>query len=80
MNDYEELFEEKMDLLLKINNEEHVTWNGQFRAPLAHASVIPRAKNNNLPIWRAVGGPPASAIKGTRGCTNDDNNTWWSSN
>ena len=56
VNDYEELFEEKMDLLLKINNEEHVTWNGQFRAPLAHASVIPRAKNNNLPIWRAVGG------------------------
>ena len=66
VNDYEELFEEKMDLLLKINNEEHVTWNGQFRAPLAHASVIPRAKNNNLPIWRAVGGPPASAIKAGR--------------
>ncbi|MFE9079130.1 LLM class flavin-dependent oxidoreductase [Bacillus mobilis] len=57
VNDYEELFEEKMDLLLKINQEEHVTWNGQFRAPLTHASVIPRAKNNNLPIWRAVGGP-----------------------
>lgn len=66
VNDYEELFEEKMDLLLKINKEEHVTWNGQFRAPLAHASVIPRAKNNNLPIWRAVGGPPASAIKAGR--------------
>ncbi|OUB39399.1 LLM class flavin-dependent oxidoreductase [Bacillus thuringiensis] len=66
VNDYEELFEEKMDLLLKINKEEHVTWNGQFRAPLEYASVIPRAKNNNLPIWRAVGGPPASAIKAGR--------------
>ena len=32
----------------------------------SHASVIPRAKNNNLPIWRAVGGPPASAIKAGR--------------
>ncbi|WP_439019890.1 LLM class flavin-dependent oxidoreductase [Bacillus thuringiensis] len=63
VNDYEELFEEKMDLLLKINKEENVTWKGQFRAPLEHAGIIPRAKNNNLPIWRAVGGPPASAIK-----------------
>lgn len=52
-----------MDLLLKINKEENVTWKGQFRAPLEHAGIIPRAKNNNLPIWRAVGGPPASAIK-----------------
>ena len=64
VNDYEELFEDGS--FIKINNEEHVTWNGQFRAPLAHASVIPRAKNNNLPIWRAVGGPPASAIKAGR--------------
>ena len=63
VNDYEELFEEKMDLLLKINKEESVTWKGQFRTPLEHAAIIPRAKNNNMPIWRAVGGPPASAIK-----------------
>ncbi|PGM92191.1 LLM class flavin-dependent oxidoreductase [Bacillus cereus] len=63
VNYYEELFEEKMDLLLKINKEESVTWNGQFRTPLEHAIIIPRAKNNNMPIWRAVGGPPASAIK-----------------
>ncbi|EOP56199.1 LLM class flavin-dependent oxidoreductase [Bacillus cereus] len=63
VNDYEELFEEKMDLLLKINKEESVTWKGQFRTPLEHATIIPRAKNNNMPIWRAVGGPPASAIK-----------------
>ncbi|UNP78056.1 LLM class flavin-dependent oxidoreductase [Bacillus nitratireducens] len=63
VNYYEELFEEKMDLLLKINKEESVTWKGQFRTPLEHATIIPRAKNNNMPIWRAVGGPPASAIK-----------------
>ncbi|OJE45617.1 luciferase [Bacillus proteolyticus] len=63
VNYYEELFEEKMDLLLKINKEESVTWKGQFRTPLEDATIIPRAKNNNMPIWRAVGGPPASAIK-----------------
>ncbi|MED1106880.1 LLM class flavin-dependent oxidoreductase [Bacillus paramycoides] len=63
VNYYEELFEEKMDLLLKINKEKSVTWKGQFRTPLEHAVIIPRAKNNNMPIWRAVGGPPASAIK-----------------
>lgn len=66
VNYYEELFEEKMDLLLKINKEESVTWKGQFRTPLEHAAIIPRAKNNNMPIWRAVRGPPASAIKAGR--------------
>ncbi|MDM5427334.1 LLM class flavin-dependent oxidoreductase [Bacillus mycoides] len=66
VNYYEELFEEKLDLLLKINKEESVTWKGQFRTPLEHAVIIPRAKNNNMPIWRAVGGPPASAIKAGR--------------
>ncbi|MBO1579519.1 LLM class flavin-dependent oxidoreductase [Bacillus sp. XF8] len=63
VNNYEELFEEKMELLLKINNEESVTWKGQFRAPLEHATIIPRPKENKIPVWRAVGGPPASAIK-----------------
>ncbi|MFD6509844.1 MULTISPECIES: LLM class flavin-dependent oxidoreductase [Bacillus] len=66
VNYYEELFEEKLDLLLKINKEESVTWKGQFRTPLEHSAIIPRAKNNNMPIWRAVGGPPASAIKAGR--------------
>ena len=60
---YEELYEEKFDLLLKINREETVNWNGQFRAPLRDAQVIPRPQSGSLPIWRAVGGHPASAIK-----------------
>ncbi|PAV28294.1 LLM class flavin-dependent oxidoreductase [Virgibacillus profundi] len=63
LRDYEELYEEKFDLLLKINEEETVNWSGQFRAPLRNANVIPRPKNGSLPIWRAVGGTPASAIK-----------------
>jgi alkanesulfonate monooxygenase SsuD/methylene tetrahydromethanopterin reductase-like flavin-dependent oxidoreductase (luciferase family) len=63
VRDYEELFEEKFELLLKISQEEVVNWSGQFRAPLNNAKVIPRPQNGSMPIWRAVGGPPASAIK-----------------
>ncbi|WAH38320.1 LLM class flavin-dependent oxidoreductase [Alicyclobacillus dauci] len=63
LRDYEELFEEKFELLLKINDEEIVNWNGEFRAPLRDARVLPRPLNGSLPIWRAVGGTPASAIK-----------------
>ena len=60
---YEELYEEKFDLLLQINSQETVNWSGQFRAPLRDAQVIPRPQTGSLPIWRAVGGHPASAIK-----------------
>ncbi|WP_078395797.1 LLM class flavin-dependent oxidoreductase [Shouchella patagoniensis] len=63
LRDYEALFEEKFDLLRKINEEEVVNWSGEFRAPLNDARVIPRPKEGKLPIWRAVGGTPASAIK-----------------
>lgn len=63
VRDYEELFEEKFELLLKINEQEVVNWSGQFRASLNNARVIPRPQNGSMPIWRAVGGPPASAIK-----------------
>ncbi|WP_251460520.1 LLM class flavin-dependent oxidoreductase [Weizmannia agrestimuris] len=63
IRDYEELFEEKFELLLKINEEEIVNWSGQYRAPLKNAKVLPRPYHGWLPIWRAVGGSPASAIK-----------------
>ncbi|MEK4510994.1 LLM class flavin-dependent oxidoreductase [Paenibacillus sp. FSL K6-2524] len=63
VRDYEELFEEKMELLVKLNNEEKVTWEGQFRASLNNASILPQPQNGHMPLWRAVGGPPASAIK-----------------
>lgn len=63
LQDYEEIFEEKLELLMKINEEESVTWQGEFRAPLQNAQILPQPKNGSLPIWRAVGGPPASAIK-----------------
>ncbi|PSL36343.1 alkanesulfonate monooxygenase SsuD/methylene tetrahydromethanopterin reductase-like flavin-dependent oxidoreductase (luciferase family) [Planomicrobium soli] len=60
---YEELYEEKFDLLRKINEERTVNWSGRFRAPLKDAEVLPRPQDGSLPIWRAVGGHPASAIK-----------------
>ena len=60
--DYEALYEEKLDLLLQINEEEEVTWSGQFRPSLDKARALPRSKEG-LPIWRAVGGPADSAIK-----------------
>jgi len=57
------LFEEKLELLLKINEEEVVNWSGDYRASLKDARVLPRPINGSLPIWRAVGGTPASAMK-----------------
>ena len=63
VRDYEALFEEKFELLLQINEEEIVNWEGQFRAPLRNAKVLPRPQNGSMPIWRAVGGSPGSAIK-----------------
>ncbi len=63
LNDYEELFNEKLELLLKINAEENVTWSGKLRAPMQNQTVYPRAKNGGkIPIWRAVGGTPQSVL------------------
>lgn len=63
LHDYEALFEEKFDLLVKINEEKIINWHGNFRHSLKNAEILPRPKNGSLPIWRAVGGTPASAIK-----------------
>ncbi|NIK10993.1 LLM class flavin-dependent oxidoreductase [Alkalibacillus almallahensis] len=63
LRDYEELYEEKFELLNLINQQEEVTWQGKHRAPLNQARVIPRPKHGSLPIWRAVGGSPSSAVK-----------------
>lgn len=63
VRDYEELFEEKLKLLTQLNEENIINWQGKFRAPLTNATIIPQPVKGSLPIWRAVGGPPASAIK-----------------
>ncbi|MFE3103926.1 LLM class flavin-dependent oxidoreductase [Nocardia tengchongensis] len=63
LNDYDELFEEKLALLLQIREEEPVTWSGKFRAPLDNAIVYPRTENRPLPVWIAVGGSPESVVR-----------------
>lgn len=63
--DYDELFEEKFELLLEINQNEVVTWSGQYRPALKDAVILPRPENEcqGLPIWRGVGNTASSAIK-----------------
>ncbi|MEL6557365.1 MAG: Atu2307/SP_0267 family LLM class monooxygenase [Bacteroidota bacterium] len=63
LNDYGDLFEEKLDLLLKIRDNEFVSWNGKFRTPLINQPVYPRPLQTKLPIYRGVGGSPASFVK-----------------
>ena len=66
--DYDELFAEKLDLLLRLREAEHVTWAGRHRAPLDGVGVYPRPTQEPLPVWIAVGGNPASAARaGTLG-------------
>jgi len=60
LDDYDELFVEKLDLLLKIREQEFVTWSGRFRAPLQHQAIYPRPLQENLPVWVGVGGTPKS--------------------
>src|SRR5689334_9876519 len=66
LDDYDDLFAEKLDLLLKIRDEVHVTWSGRHRAPLANAGVYPRPAQDPLPVWVAVGGSPQSVIRAGR--------------
>nr|WP_307866765.1 LLM class flavin-dependent oxidoreductase [Pedobacter sp. ASV19] len=67
LKDYNQLFEEKLDLLLNINNNEVVNWSGKLRAPLVKQMVLPRATNDGrLPIWIAVGGTPESVLRAAK--------------
>lgn len=67
LRDYDTLFEEKLDLLLKINNQEVVSWSGKHRAPMVNQTVYPRATNDGkLPIWIAVGGTPESVLRAAK--------------
>lgn len=60
---YDELFIEKLDLLLAINKQEKVTWNGTHRAGIKNLGVYPRPYQSALPVWIAVGGTPASVVR-----------------
>src|SRR5437867_3171536 len=63
LEDYDALFAEKLDLLLKIRENEHVHWSGKYRPALTGQGVYPRPVQNPLPIWRGVGGTPESFVR-----------------
>ena len=68
LDDYDELYAEKLDLLLKLRESNHVTWSGRLRPPLENAGVWPRPVQDPLPVWVAVGGSPQSVVRaGTLG-------------
>ncbi len=66
MKDYDALFDEKLDLLLKIRDNERVTWSGKFRVSLQDQPIYPRPFQNPLPIWVGVGGTPVSFQRAAR--------------
>lgn len=61
LNDYDELFTEKLNLLLRINEEEVVSWQGKHRESIVKRGIYPRPIQSSIPIWIGVGGTPASA-------------------
>ncbi|MDQ3243347.1 MAG: LLM class flavin-dependent oxidoreductase [Gemmatimonadota bacterium] len=68
LEDYDELFSENLELLLRIRSDERVTWTGTHRAPLENLPVYPRPAQNPLPVWIAIGGTQQSVIRaGTLG-------------
>src|ERR671930_989258 len=62
LEDYDSLFEEKLDLLLKIRENEHVHWSGEYRPALSGQGVYPRPMQNPMPIWVGGGGAPGSFL------------------
>ena len=66
LDDYDQLFTEKLDLLLKLRDGERVTWSGRTRAPLRGLGVYPRPLQDPLPIWIAVGGTPQSVVRAAK--------------
>jgi probable LLM family oxidoreductase len=63
LNDYDSLFAEKLELLLKIRESSHLHWSGNHRAPLTGQGIYPRPLQKLLPIWLGVGGTPQSFVR-----------------
>lgn len=64
--DYEELFEQKLELFMKLQREESVTWSGTVRAPLVDQTLHPTMRPGGIPTWVGVGGSPESVIRAAR--------------
>ena len=66
LDDYDRLFEEKLDLLLRLRDSERVSWRGEHRASIEDLGVYPRSLQQPLPVWIAVGGTPGSVNRAAR--------------
>ena len=66
LEDYEQLFEEKLDLFVRLLREESVTWSGTVRAPLTEQTLHPRMRPGGIPTWIGVGGSPNSVVRAAR--------------
>jgi probable LLM family oxidoreductase len=66
LNDYEDLFEEKLDLLMRLLRDQPVTWSGKFRTPLTKQYLSPPLPEGHLPVWVGVGGSPQSVVRAAR--------------
>lgn len=66
LKDYAALFEEKLELLTRLNKQDTITWSGKFRKPLINQQIFPRPVRNSLPIWVAVGGTTSSVTRAAR--------------
>jgi alkanesulfonate monooxygenase SsuD/methylene tetrahydromethanopterin reductase-like flavin-dependent oxidoreductase (luciferase family) len=63
LSQYDELFSEKLELLLEVRKSEYVTWSGRHRPAIEGLGVYPRPVQDPLPVWVAVGGTPESAVR-----------------
>lgn len=63
LHDYDALFSEKLDLLLKLNEGERITWQGQHRPAINNLGIYPRPVQDKLPVWVGVGGTPESVVR-----------------
>jgi probable LLM family oxidoreductase len=63
LEDYDSLFAEKLDLLMKLRDGNNITWNGHLRSSLVNAGIFPRPEQKKMPIWIAVGGTPESVVR-----------------
>ncbi len=66
LTDYEQLFEEKLELFMRLQREEKVTWTGATRAPLVEQELRPRMRPGGIPTWIGVGGSPGSVLRAAR--------------
>jgi len=63
LNEYDELFSEKLEMLMKLNESEKISWKGKHTQTINNLGIYPRPHQNKLPIWIAIGGTPESVVR-----------------